>query len=71
MKIKEVLKPFVEDLNSFLDFFGDKEQEGIDDNINGEIYIMIDDNYFLVDMKDSYWYHEDDGTIVFRVNDRL
>ena len=30
---------------------------------------MIDDNYYQVDMRDSYWYEEDDGTVVFRVND--
>lgn len=32
-------------------------------------YVMIGDEYFQVDLRDSYWYHEDDGTVVFRVND--
>ena len=32
-------------------------------------YIMIGDEYHYVDMENSYWYLEDDGTVVFRVND--
>lgn len=69
MKIKNVLRPFVDELVSFLDNYGDKEQEATENIIDGEIYIMIEDEYFNVDMINSYWYHEDDGTIVFRVND--
>lgn len=63
MKVNEILKPFVEDLKEFLDKFG---EDTSDDDC---FYVMIDDDYIQVNMKDSYFYHEDDGTIVFRVND--
>ena len=69
MKIKDVLNPFVQELNSFLEHFGESEQEPTDECLDGEIYIMLGNNYILVNMIHSYWYHEDDGTIVFRVND--
>lgn len=69
MKINDVLRPFVQELNSFLEHFGNKNQQATEDIIDGEIYIMIGDDYINVDMKRSYWYHEDDGTVVFRVND--
>ena len=69
MKIIDVLKPFIDELSEFLKYNGKDEQEAIDENIDGTIYIMIDDEYIAVDMNNSYWYHEDDGTIVFRVND--
>ena len=63
MKINKILKPFVEDLKEFLDKFG---EDTSDDDC---FYVMIDDDYIQVNMKDSYFYHEDDGTVVFRVND--
>lgn len=69
MKIIDVLKPFIDELSEFLKYNGKNEQEAIDENIDGTIYIMIDDEYIAVDMNNSYWYHEDDGAIVFRVND--
>ena len=69
MQIKNILKPFVQELESFLKDYGEKEQEATEDIIDGEIYIMIGNDYHSVDMERSYWYHEDDGTIVFRVND--
>lgn len=69
MKIKDVLKPFVQELNSFLEHHGNKNQQATEDIIDGEIYIMIGNDYINVNMRKSYWYHEDDGTIVFRVND--
>ena len=71
MKIKTALKPFVEDLKEFLKFEGDKEHRPLEEEDIGKIYIMIcdDGSYYQVDMNNSYWYHEDDGTVVFRVND--
>lgn len=63
MKVKEILKPFVEDLEHFLENFG---EDTSDDDC---FYVMIGDNYIQVDIRDSYFYHEDDGTVVFRVND--
>ena len=64
MKINKILKPFKENLDKFLDCWGDDIS---DDDC---FYIMIDDTYFAVEIKDSYWYFEDDGTVVFRVNDK-
>lgn len=63
MKIVNILKPFVNDLVNFIDEFGN---ETSDDDC---FYIMIDDTYYSVQIKNSYWYHEDDGTVVLRVND--
>lgn len=63
MKVNEILKPFVEDLEKFLENFG---EDTSDDDC---FYVMIDDDYIQVDIRDSYFYHEDDGTVVFRVND--
>ena len=63
MKVKEILKPFCEDLRRYINNFGDDTS---DDDC---FYIMIEDNYYMVDIRDSYWYLEDDGTVVFRVND--
>lgn len=71
MKIKEVLKPFKENFEHFLEYFGEEEQGAEGECNENEIYILIEDMYYLVDMEHSYWYHEDDGTIVFRVNDIL
>ena len=63
MKVKEILKQFCEDLRRYINNFGDDTS---DDDC---FYIMIEDNYYMVDIRDSYWYLEDDGTVVFRVND--
>ena len=63
MKVKEILKPFVEDLEKFLENFG---EDTSDDDC---FYVMIEDDYIQVDIRNSYFYHEDDGTVVFRVND--
>lgn len=63
MKVVNILKPFVNDLVNFIDEFGN---ETSDDDC---FYIMIDDTYYSVQIKNSYWYYEDDGTVVFRVND--
>lgn len=62
MKVKEILKPLERNLEYFLRNFG---EDTSDDDC---FYVMIGDDYFQVDMRDSYWYHEDDGTVVFRVN---
>lgn len=71
MKIKEVLKPFFEECKEFIKNFGDNEHRPLEEEDIGEFYIMICeiDSYYRVDMKNSYWYEEDDGTVVFRVND--
>lgn len=63
MKVSQILKPFCENLEYFLRNFGDDTS---DDDC---FYVMIGDEYHQVDLRDSYWYHEDDGTVVFRVND--
>ena len=63
MKVNQILKPFCENLKHFIENFGDDTS---DDDC---FYVMIGDEYHQVDLKDSYWYHEDDGTVVFRVND--
>lgn len=62
-KIKNMLRYLQAETNKFIQEFG---EETSDDNC---FYIMIDDTYYSVDIKNSYWYHEDDGTVVFRVND--
>ena len=71
MKIKEVLKPFVEGTKEFIRDFGNKTHKPLENDDIGKFYIMICENegYYQVDMENSYWYEEDDGTVVFRVND--
>lgn len=63
MKIKEILKLFKKDTDEFIKNFG---EETSDDDC---FCVMVGDTYYLVDIKNSYWYHEDDGTVVFRIND--
>ena len=72
MKIKEVLKSFCEELKEFLETDGNKQHNPLEYEDIGKFYIMIceDGSYYQVDMNNSYWYYEDDGTIVFRVNDK-
>ena len=71
MRIVEVLKPFFVELDSFLSRWGDIEHHPLDEEDIGKFYIMIceDGSYYQVDMNNSYWYVEDDGCLVFRVND--
>lgn len=71
MKIKEILKPFVEETKEFIRDFGNKTHNPLENDDIGKFYIMICENagYYQVDMENSYWYEEDDGTVVFRVND--
>lgn len=71
MKINETLKPFVNELKGFLLRWGDEEHSPLDEEDIGKFYIMIcdDGSYYQVNMNDSYWYVEDDGCLVFRVND--
>lgn len=64
MEIKEILKEFNKQLN---DFFNEERK-------NKPIAFQVDwrceeFNEPIVDMNWSYWYFEDDGTIVFRIND--
>ena len=65
MKVKHILKLFKNNLEEFLDKYG--EEVSNDDCF----YVMIcaDGSYYNVNIKDSYWIIEDDGTVVFRVND--
>lgn len=72
MKINEVLKPFVNELKEFLMRYENEEHHPLDEEDIGKFYIMIcdDESYYQVDMDNSYWYVEDDGCLVFRVNDR-
>ena len=71
MKIKEILKPFVEETKKFIRDFGNETHRPLESDDVGKFYIMICENggYYQVDMENSYWYEEDDGTVVFRVND--
>lgn len=63
MKVIDVLEEFIKDLNEFL---GRSKDSISADNI---FFILIDDVYYDVNMKRSYWRYEDDGTVVFVVND--
>ena len=64
--IKKILLTFVFALLLVTPFVKALENDDI-----GKFYIMICENggYYQVDMENSYWYEEDDGTVVFRVND--
>lgn len=70
MKVKDILEEFCDNLKEFLEHFGDEKHEPLEEE-DDQFYIMIceDGSYYQVDMDRSYWYKEDDGTIVFRVND--
>ena len=63
MKVKDILILMKQNLDEFIENYG---EDISDDDC---FYVMIGDAYFSVNMKDSYWYYEDDGTVVFRVND--
>lgn len=71
MKINEVLKPFVNELKEFLMRYENEEHSPLEKEDIGKFYIMIckDGSYYQVDMDNNYWYVEDDGCLVFRVND--
>lgn len=71
MNINKVLKPFVNELRNFLFRWGDVDHQPLDEEDIGKFYIMIcdDGSYYQVNMDNSYWYIEDDGCLVFRVND--
>lgn len=62
MYVIDVLKDFIKDFDEFL---GRSKKSVCEEGF----YVLIDDYYFLVDMKKSYWRLEDDGTVVFVVND--
>ena len=64
MQIKEILKEFNKQLK---DICNEKTE-------NKPIAFQVDWrceqlNEPIIDMRESYWYFEDDGTIVFRIND--
>lgn len=65
MKIRQILKLFKDDFDNFIDYYGDNES---DDDC---FYVLNCEygEYYKVDISNSYWYFEDDGTVVFRIND--
>lgn len=71
MNIKEILKPFVKETKEFIQNWGEEEHNPDDLEFKDTFFIMNckSGSYFKVNMKNSYWYYEDDGTIVFRIND--
>ena len=62
MYVIDVLRGFIKDFDEFL---GNHKKDACEEGF----YIMIGDEYIYVDMENSYWYLEDDGTVVFRVNE--
>ena len=69
MKIGEMLKPLRDQLDKFMYEFKEIEHIPDDpDNINC-IFFMYGDTYILVEPERSYWYKEDDGTVVYRINE--
>ena len=69
MKITDVLKPFMNQLKDFM-----YNKEGLDHKPDeywnhGVFYFMYGDTYILVEPERSYWIEEDDGTIVYRINE--
>ena len=62
MYVISVLKEFIKDFEDFV-------KRNMDNKCEEGFYVLIDDYYILVDMKKSYWRLEDDGTVVFVVND--
>ena len=69
MKIKEILKPLIDDLISMIGTHGNEWHCPDDSELKDMVYVMIGDDYIPVDVNNSYWTLEDDGTIVFRIND--
>lgn len=64
MKVKEVVNELKNDLNEFIVNFGDEDTFD-----NSVLFVMIGDEYISVDMDNTYFYFEDDGTVVLRIND--
>lgn len=69
MKITDVLKPFMNQLKDFMNSKEGLEHEPDDDWNNGMFFFMFGDTYIPVEIDKSYWYEEDDGTIVYRINE--
>ena len=66
MRIKDILKDFSTELNKIC----------TEENKHKPIKFEVDwrstkYNTNTIDMGESYWYFEDDGTIVFRINDDI
>lgn len=64
MQIKEILTNFGKQLNDIYN------EETKNKPIAFQVYWRCEQlNKPIIDMRESYWYFEDDGTIVFRIND--
>ena len=62
MYVIDVLREFMNDFTNFLS----RNRDSV--CVEG-FYVLIDDYYIRVDMRMSYWRLEDDGTVVFVIND--
>ena len=71
MDVGQYLEIFIDETKEFIRDLGNKTHRPIESDDVGKFYVMICENgsYYQVDMENSYWYEEDDGTVVFRVND--
>ena len=69
MKIKEILNPFFEETKDFIKYMGNKEYNP-SKNFGNNFFIQIDDEYIPVNIDESYWIEEDDGMLVYRINDK-
>lgn len=69
MKINDILKPFCKQLKDFMNEKEGKEQEPDSFDISDSFFFIFGDTYIHVDPELSYWYEEDDGTIVYRINE--
>lgn len=62
MYVIDVLREFIKDFDEFLSRSKNSVcEEGF--------YVLINDYYILVDPRISYWRLEDDGTVVYVIND--
>lgn len=69
MLISEVLKVFKKQLDEFIEENKNEEHKPDEPAEVGNFYIYHWGEYYLVDTDKSYWYIEDDGTVVYRIND--
>lgn len=66
MKIKEILKQFNKELNKICTEENQHKTIAFKVTWRSTKYTTN-----IIDMNESYWYLEDDGTIVFRINDDI